>query len=129
MATNIKGFYSDLKYGYIKLFNGDFSQCYDENAINQSLFTLLNTRKGERFFNPEYGSDIYKYLYEPFDERTGNSIAEEIQFVINRYEGTRITITDINIELMENQQYNISVMYSINSTTLTGVVNLNMQKA
>lgn len=32
--------------------------------VTQSLYVLLSTPKGTRFFNPEFGTDIYKYLFE-----------------------------------------------------------------
>lgn len=121
--------YSDLKYGFDKKINGDFSQVTDESSINQSLLTLLYTKSGERFFNPEYGTGLYKYIYEPFDETTANSIIQEIDSAIKFYEGNRIVVTDVNIELdYDSLVYNISVLYKIKSTSLTGILNLKLIK-
>jgi phage baseplate assembly protein W len=36
--------------------------------INQSLSILFDTEKGSRMMQPEYGSDIQKYRFDPFDE-------------------------------------------------------------
>jgi phage baseplate assembly protein W len=130
MATKIKNIYGDLKYGYEKLANGDFSKCYDENSINQSLMTLLLTKRGERFFNPSYGTNIYKYLYEPFDKTTADDLLNEISTAIEFWEGRRLNITDININMDFNTlTYNLTVTYNIKSTPLVGTFNLNLQKA
>ena len=125
----IRKVYSDLKYGFDKLSSGDFSPVYDENSINQSLRTLFSTKKGERFFNPSYGSDIYKYLYEPLDMDTGNRLVDEISKVVNFYEGSRITITKLNVALdIEKLQYNITLIYQIKSTNLTGKFTQTLRK-
>ena len=39
----------------------------DASAIKQAIVNLLLTNKGEKLFNPEYGSDIRAYLFEPLD--------------------------------------------------------------
>ena len=126
----IKNIYNDMKYGFERLASGDFAVCYDENTINQSILTLLSTKRGERFFNPSYGSNIYKYLYEPFDKMTANNIVDELSSVIKFWEGGRIDITDIKIEMKHDDlSYNITIIYSIKSTPLSGNFNLKVQKA
>lgn len=35
----------------------------DQEAIFQSVLSLLNTKKGERFFNPEYSSDLDSIVF------------------------------------------------------------------
>jgi phage baseplate assembly protein W len=125
----IKNIYNDLKYGFDKLHNGDISLCYDENSINQSLLTLFSTKRGERFFNPSYGSDIYKYLYEPFDKLTADNIVSELSNTINFWEGNRLSITSINIDLNHsNLAYNVKIIYSIKSTPLSGTFEIKLQK-
>ena len=39
----------------------------DNAAIKQSIVNLVLTNKGERLFNPDYGSDIRSFLFEPLD--------------------------------------------------------------
>jgi uncharacterized protein len=125
----IKKIYSDLKYGYEKISTGDFSSVFNESSINQSLLTLFSTRLGERFFNPSYGTTLYKYLYEPFDSSTANDIVDMIKRSVQFWEGRRIDITSIDIDMNHDSLvYNIVLTYSIKSTPLTGSLKLNLQK-
>lgn len=124
------GIYSDLKYGYYRLANGDVSPILDANSINQSLLTLFSTRLGERFFNPLYGTNIQNYLFEPFTELTANSIIEEVQNAVTYWEGDRVQITSINITMnFANLAYNLVLQYTILSTPITATLNLTLAKA
>ena len=64
---------------------GLFAQSYttEEQAIS-NLKNLLLTRKGERPFQPEFGSDVYSLLFENIDldlnERISDTLSEDIKF-------------------------------------------------
>ena len=49
----------------------------DNAAIKQSIVNLILTNKGERLFNPDYGSDIRSYLFEPLDYAIAGIIKKE----------------------------------------------------
>lgn len=121
--------YIDVKYGFEKNSSGDTSPVYNESAINQSLMTLFLTGKGERFFNPTYGTNIRNLLFEPFDTSTANQIATEIEDAVNFYENSRIELTNVNIIVdFDNSAYRVLVEYRIKSTTETGSLNLIVPK-
>ena len=43
----------------------------DENAaIKADLLHLILTRKGQRLYNPEFGTDLLRYIFEPEDGLT-----------------------------------------------------------
>ena len=54
----------------------------DKAAIVQAMTALLLTKKGERLFQPELGTDVSKTLFEPLDYGTAtidkNAIKETI---------------------------------------------------
>ena len=58
----------------------------DASAIKQAIINLLLTNKGERLFNPNYGSDIRSYLFEPLDYGTATQIVGNIKHVIGKWE-------------------------------------------
>lgn len=119
----------DAKYGFEKNSSGDTSPVYNESSINQALMTLFLTAKGERFFNPSYGTNIKNLLFEPFDTTTANQIAIEIEDAVNFYEGARIELINVNITVdFDNGTYRINVEYRIKSTTETGSLNLIIPK-
>jgi phage baseplate assembly protein W len=129
MNIDIDQVYSDLDFKFRKLVSGDFNLVKNENAIKQSLMSLFYTRRGERIFNPNYGTDLPNQLFEPFDESTANVIVEEIRLGINTWEGRRVKIDKIAIDLdYDNLIYYVSIDYTILSTTATDTLNFNLKK-
>jgi len=65
--------------------NGLFSQSYttEEQAVS-NLKNLLLTRKGERVFQPEFGSNVYSLLFENIDinieTKMADTLTEDINF-------------------------------------------------
>ena len=66
--------YSDLNY--IKPSLGD--RVYDIEAIFQSIFSIIGTKRGERVFRPTFGLSMTSYLFEPCDEYTARSILYDL---------------------------------------------------
>ena len=117
----LKKIYSDLQFGFKKLSSGDLAMKYDEAAVNQSLKSLFNTRKGERVFNPNYGSNVPYLLFEPMDEVTAQAILSEIKMAIQTWEGARIDLTELKINIdMNNSAYIVDGTYIIKNTLDTG---------
>ena len=58
----------------------------DEAAVKRALYNIVMTRKGERFFKPDLGSNVADLLFEPLDSATASLLQEEIQYVIQKYE-------------------------------------------
>jgi phage baseplate assembly protein W len=57
----------------------------DQRAIKADLMHLLLTRKGQRLYNPDFGTDLLKYIFEPNDERTLNEVKEEVNASVKKY--------------------------------------------
>ena len=70
--------YSDLNY--IKPSIGD--RIYDVDAVFQSVFSIIGTKKGERVFRPTFGLSLGNYLFEPCDTYTARSILYDISNVL-----------------------------------------------
>jgi len=85
--------------------NGLFSQSYttEEQAVS-NLKNLLLTRKGERPFQPEFGSDVYSLLFEnmseSLDEELKETLSKDIKFWL-----PYILIDNINIEIEHDRNY------------------------
>lgn len=56
-----------------------------EEEIRADLIHLLLTRKGMRYFLPDYGTRLYEYIFEPLDTITFNSIESEIREQVDKY--------------------------------------------
>lgn len=57
----------------------------DEKAIKSDLLHLILTRKGQRLYKPDFGTDLLKFIFEPEDGMTLNGIKEEIRSVVKLY--------------------------------------------
>ncbi len=69
----------------------------DVESVKQSLKNLLLTRKGERPFSPNYGSNLYNFLFDPIDIVTETLIREEISTSIRNYE-PRVNLLNVLVE-------------------------------
>lgn len=60
----------------------DFKRIYGIDAALKGILRLLLIVKGTYIFDPELGSGIHKYLFEPADKYTLDAIRSEIDQVI-----------------------------------------------
>jgi phage baseplate assembly protein W len=73
----------DVAVGILLPFGTDkglFKQSYttEQQAIS-NLKSLLLTRKGERYFQPDFGTDIYSILFEQMTPQTQSDLRESLQ--------------------------------------------------
>ena len=92
---------------------GDLVVSKDASAIKQAIVNLLLTNKGERPFNPDYGSNIRSYLFEPLDFATAGQIELSIRNTISEFE-PRINV--LSMETFPNydtNSFNVDMTYVI----------------
>jgi phage baseplate assembly protein W len=72
---------------------------------------LLLTRKGARYFLPDFGTRLYEYIFEPLDGPTFTEIEAEIRDSIEKYipnlTVNNITIIDASSELSPTESTRI----------------------
>lgn len=85
----------------------------DVNSLKQSIKSLLFTTRGERLFQPEIGSDIYRLLFEPVDPITTETLRYSIQLTLENFE-PRILVDLIEVvPLYKTNSYEISIFFTI----------------
>ena len=106
---NINYPFKDSKKGYFLDMNEDDSQ-----AIKADLLHLILTRKGQRLYNPNFGTDLVKFIFEPEDGMTLNGIKEEITSVIKIYL-PKLQLNEILIEPSTESEYAavVTIQYTI----------------
>ena len=62
----------------------DLSSTIDEE-IRTDLIHLLLTRKGTRYFLPDFGTRLLEYIFEPLDGPTFSDIESEIRDSVSKY--------------------------------------------
>jgi phage baseplate assembly protein W len=86
----------------------DASDTIDEE-IRNNLIHLLLTRKGSRYFLPDFGTRLYEYIFEPLDGPTFSDIEFEIRDSVENYIPgiliTNIKITDASLGLEDKGTY------------------------
>ncbi len=80
------------QYGYYF----DMSDTTDEE-VRSALLHLILTKKGERYFLPDFGTRIYEFIFDPFDGQTFDSIKDEVQDQVEKYLPF-LTINDISVK-------------------------------
>lgn len=76
----------------------------DAAAIKADLLHLILTRKGQRLYNPDFGTDLLKFIFEPNDTLTLNSITQEIKTVVNKYL-PKLKINEISVSESPESEY------------------------
>ena len=96
------GKYINIAYPFMDSPKGFFLDLTstDSKAIKSDLMHLILTRKGERWYNPEFGSDLIKFIFEPNDGRTLSEIKLDIQNTVKRYI-PNLNVDDVSVEQSE----------------------------
>ncbi len=85
----------------------------DASAIKQAIVNLLLTNKGERPFNPDYGSNIRSYLFEPLDYGTAAQVEMSITGTLAEFE-PRINVLSIETyPNYDNNSFDVDMTYVI----------------
>lgn len=93
---------------------GDFKRIKDLNVILSSWNNILLTPRRTYVNDPEFGSDLYKYVFDPADEETISSIRDEVIQRLTLYDD-RAVIEDVEITLMSNGKgYNVLILAEYN---------------
>ncbi|CAD0009110.1 GPW/gp25 family protein [Flavobacterium salmonis] len=68
----------------------------NETNINESINIILNTRKGERTLESNFGSGLQQFMFRKIDNTLKGEIVETIQFSLLRYE-PRIIVQEVRV--------------------------------
>lgn len=116
-------FYQDLSSGF-KVHPNTLDAVVDTNidAIKNSIRNILLTSKGERIFNPNFGSTINQFLFENFDSITKSNIKAAVEDALSNFEPrANVLRVDVNY-LIDDSAVQISVVFNtINNSTPTTV--------
>ena len=85
----------------------------NESAIRRSVRNIVETIPTEKFFNPDFGSDVYKSLFDFVDFGTANIVQEQIKTAINNFEPR---VENVRVEVdpsPDENEFEIVVVYDI----------------
>ena len=90
-----------------------------KDAVSSDLLFLLLTEKGERYYDPEFGTNLLKFIFEPDDNITQADIETDIKNTVTLYIPTvtiesvtfNTLIDDAGNDLPENQ-LNVKIKFT-----------------
>ena len=127
MATRNTRQFSDFNLLFTRHpVTGDVTRKNDEEAVKQSLRSLVSTRNYERPFHPEIGSQIYSLLFENFNPITVQVMKKTIIDTVSKFE-PRATILDVVIrEMVDNNDISCDIIFRLKNSdrpiTLTTLI-------
>ena len=93
--------------------NSDLIALKNESAIARSVRNIVFTLPGEKFFNPNFGSNISKILFENVDEIAASNIRDEIATSIVNYE-PRVDLKNVVVTPdYDNNSFDVLIRYQI----------------
>ena len=112
---NIRYPFQDSNKGFFLALND-----IDGDAIKSDLMHLILTRKGQRLYNPDFGTNLLKFIFEPEDGLTLGQIKEEITNVTKKYL-PKLQITNISVDQSTESEYAavVRIDYAITDDVFT----------
>lgn len=92
-----------------------------EDKINESIYTILSTRVGERFFLPEFGSRLHLVIFEQNKFVAHDLISIYIKEALGNWE-KRIVVEDVSLgsNWEDSNTVPIHITYRIANSNIMG---------
>jgi len=73
-----------------------------EQRVQESIYLILNTAKGERVMLPDFGCGIHDLIFAPNNSQTLSAVVQEVRQALVTYE-RRIDVLDVATETAPGQ--------------------------
>ena len=108
-----KGFKDISAVFEVNPLNDDLIVLKNTNAIARSIRNIIFTARGDKPFNPFFGSRVSELLFDPMDQITTLAIKTEIEETIKNFE-PRVDLKEVQVDpLYDDNEYNIVINYEI----------------
>ena len=99
-----------------------------KDSYTSNLLLLLLTQKNERYYEPDYGTNLLKFIFEPDDNLTPNQVEDEIRNTVALYiPEIKINSVIFNEEKINNEnQLNVNIKFTYEEGALSEEGNLNL---
>ena len=110
-------FTSDNDYGHFLDLNETMA-----DGIKSQVLHVIFTPKGQKLRDPEFGTDLIKYIFTQNDESVFSEIRNEISSQVSKYV-PQVEFRDIDVYKMENDEHGIivSIEYGVKNGNKTEV--------
>ena len=88
-----------------------------EKKLQEDIKFLLTQEKGKFYPDPEFGSELQKYLFEPMTPSLGKQMQTEVKDLIEKYY-PQITLIGIDVTMdSNNHSVNINIRYKYSDSS------------
>ena len=77
--------------------SGKIALARNEQRIEESIYLILSTARGERVMLPDFGCGIHNLVFAPNNQITISAVVQTVRRSLVAYE-PRIDVLDINVE-------------------------------
>lgn len=85
----------------------------DDQSVKRSIRNILQTNATERFYNPNFGGGLRRFLFEDISPITADLIKDSIKDSINQYE-PRARVIEVRVTPNEfNNSYEVTVYFEV----------------
>ena len=97
-----------------------------KNAYLSDLFLLLLTNTGERYLDPNFGTALLQYIFDPDDNITQENVTKNIKATVKAYIPT-LTINDVTYTPSEQEnQINVTIVFTYEENSFQETSTLTM---
>lgn len=101
-------------------YDGRTKSISGEDKIHDSIYTILSTRIGERFFIPEFGSRLYLVLFEQNDMISRDLIDLYVREALGKWE-KRIVVDNVDVgHENDDNVVPVTINYHIANSNISG---------
>jgi len=93
--------------------SNDLKVLKNADAIRRSVRNIVQTIPTEKFFNPYFGSDVYKSLFEFVDFGTASTIQSQIEIALDNYESRIQNVQVIVDPRPDNNEFEVTIIFDI----------------
>ena len=103
--------YFGIKYPFT---NNDFQKFFldvndnEKDNVRSKIMHVIFTPKGQRIREPEFGTDLIRYIFEPNDSISWSSLKNEITDSVQRYV-KNVILNDIQVAKSEDDASSVYV--------------------
>jgi phage baseplate assembly protein W len=128
MAT-IQKLYSDIDFTLAKRpVVNDIALSYDSQAIIRSVRNILLTKKFEKPWKPDFGSNVDALLFENISFMAASALEKEITVAITNYE-PRINLKNVTVKpYPDRNAYDVTLTFFIANATQPTTVTVFLER-
>lgn len=94
----------------------------DYELVKQDIFNHFNIKRGEKLMRPEFGTNIWSMLFEPFSEDVQESITNDVKTVVG-YD-PRVALEEV---FVDNYEHGINIRITLRFLTENLVDKMTLQ--